>query len=456
MPSPHRVAAVLILLVAAACTPVGEPEATTTIPPATSLPAVETTSPSTTAPSPPPCMTETPHARPGDRFAFFSLCEADPTGLPYPVYRPEEYDLSLWQTVERLVAGTTQEERAFGLGTGFDGVPERDRIEVQVDVDDRGVATVAFLLDGKAWSPVAAATSDAAIRFLGPLYATVFTRREVTVLDSPAVCWGATECDGTITREHWQGSMFVDDGVLFHRGCTLLAAREGLACTVDDVPTRTRAVVVNVASDDVLNVRSGAGVAYFQVATLPPGVPVEVLDASDVASDGGLWRLVRSSGGVVGWVNAFYLDLDRTPEEALVDLFVAFAKNPVDATFAALPLADEVGLGLGDTIVRAVEAAALRRPSVWRVDLEGFRARSGSISVLDVLGRADDFTVTVGSHPHCASAALAAPTGYEDMTRIGVQPVQGLAGDCLSWFSVDFFVDDTGNVAAITLDLWEP
>jgi len=27
---------------------------------------------------------------------------------------------------------------------------------------------------------------------------------------------------------------------------------------------------------------------------------------------------------------------------------------------------------------------------------------------------------------------------------------------CLDWFTIDFFVDNDGMVAAITLDLWEP
>jgi uncharacterized protein YraI len=64
--------------------------------------------------------------------------------------------------------------------------------------------------------------------------------------------------------------------------------------------------VVNVASDDVLNVRAGAGVAHSIVGTIPPhGMGVEVTGAGEQV-DSSLWAPVEYRG-ITGWVNSNYL-----------------------------------------------------------------------------------------------------------------------------------------------------
>jgi uncharacterized protein YraI len=64
--------------------------------------------------------------------------------------------------------------------------------------------------------------------------------------------------------------------------------------------------VVNVASDDVLNVRANAGVAHPIVGTIPPhGMGVEVSGAGEQV-DGSLWVPVEYRG-ITGWVNSNYL-----------------------------------------------------------------------------------------------------------------------------------------------------
>jgi hypothetical protein len=42
------------------------------------------------------------------------------------------------------------------------------------------------------------------------------------------------------------------------------------------------------------------------------------------------------------------------------------------------------------------------------------------------------------------------------MRRVSVQPAAGSIDSCLDWFTVDLFVTRSGEVAAVTLDLWEP
>ncbi|MDH3499992.1 MAG: hypothetical protein OEM97_07710, partial [Acidimicrobiia bacterium] len=56
-------------------------------------------------------------------------------------------------------------------------------------------------------------------------------------------------------------------------------------------PTRP-AVVVNVAADDTLNVRSGPGAGHFRVSELAPGAAVAVTEEAAVAADGGIWHLI--------------------------------------------------------------------------------------------------------------------------------------------------------------------
>ncbi len=90
------------------------------------------------------------------------------------------------------------------------------------------------------------------------------------------------------------------------------------------------------------------------------------------------------------------------------------------------------------------------------LDIEHFRARVGPFSSLEALASLHDYTVTVGPHPHCASPPQAAPDGYGNHTRIGLQPVLDDDASCLDWYTVDLFVSSTGAVEAITFDTWEP
>lgn len=465
----------LLLLLVTACTarttadPVSsDPTFVGPAPPTTGAPvttaATGTLPPtSTTAPLAAPSCLDGP--LPGLELAsvaFFAGCESELAS--YPVERKGSSNIGLSQSLVLLVEGTTAEERAHGLSTGFDWVAEADQIEVVASVDQAGLATVDFLIDGERWNPgTLAGTSGQLSRFIDPVEATVFAYPDVTALDRSTMCWGELGCTVVTTRESWQGGLFVNSGILFHRGCDLAAAiaeswdddHGPMPCTVDAVPVDAAAVVSGVAADDTLNMRAGVGVEYRVVAELAPGSAVEVLDASDVASDGGLWRLVRAGDREAGWVNAAYLDIERTAAEAMVDAFVAYARTGVEDDLTALRLQNVVGLGLGPTVLGTFTVDELRNPTSWRLDLNLFRARSGEVSLLDVLAELDDYDVTVGPHDNCNAPAVPPPDGLERAIRISVQPVLDRDSSCHAWYTVDFFVD-SGEVAAITLDMWEP
>ncbi|MDH3731613.1 MAG: SH3 domain-containing protein [Acidimicrobiia bacterium] len=436
---------------------------TTTEPPATTSttePAVTTT----VAGAQTRCIDGAPAPTIEQTLAFFAVCE-DPISPPYPVYRTADSQ-TLQQRLEALVSGTTDMEQARGLFTGFNGVAQevRDSIAVTLDVDSEGVATVDFLIDGERWDPGQLASASAQLfSFLDPLEATVFSDPTITGLSRSTLCWGEMGCDDSISsRATWAGALFVNYGVSPICGLDEFYGST-LGCRITENDPSFAATVVNVAADDTLNMRSGPGTEYFKVDELAPGTEVAALhDQAAVAADGGVWRVVLAldGQGSLGWVNAAYLVpsdtlLARTPEEALVDAFVAFAKDPNDATFAALPLGADVELGLGETLYRTTPAASLSNPGAWTIDQEGFRAYVGPFSAFDLLSRLGPYEVIVGPHNHCASPPLPAPTGYDGFTRISVQRL-GEQSSCLQWSTVDFFITTDGAVEAITMDLWEP
>jgi hypothetical protein len=79
--------------------------------------------------------------------------------------------------------------------------------------------------------------------------------------------------------------------------------------TPTDTPTApmdTIYTVVNVASDDVLNVRAGPGVGNVIVGSIPPyGMDIQVVGAGEEI-DSAVWVPIRYQD-VAGWVNSNYL-----------------------------------------------------------------------------------------------------------------------------------------------------
>lgn len=140
----------------------------------------------------------------------------------------------------------------------------------------------------------------------------------------------------------------------------------------------------------------------------------------------------------------------------LVDAFVGFAKDPGTQTFSGLPLADSVSLGLGPQIVRSVAGESLKDPGAWAIDVAEYRAYTGPFSPLELLRSFDDYIVQVGEHSHCAGPPQPPPNGLDDHRRVSVQPPAESIDSCLMWATVDFFVGQSGQVEAITMDLWEP
>ena len=145
-------------------------------------------------------------------------------------------------------------------------------------------------------------------------------------------------------------------------------------------------------------------------------------------------------------------------EKEIAERLMAFAAAPRGDTFAALPLAGEVLLGLGPELTAGGPrpAGRLADPAAWRLDPDAghFRGYAGPFSAIDILADAADVVVSGGPHSHCASPPKPAPDEAVSLRRISIQPAD--VESCIQWFTVDLFLTDSGMIAAITLDLWEP
>jgi hypothetical protein len=140
----------------------------------------------------------------------------------------------------------------------------------------------------------------------------------------------------------------------------------------------------------------------------------------------------------------------------LAHQFVGFAEDPRPATAERVPFADEVHLGLGPRLHSTVPVARIATAESWILEPRQFRGWTPPFSALATVADAGELDVTIGPHPHCAAPPQPAPRSVARMRRVSVQPAAGSIDSCLDWFTVDLFVTRSGEVAAVTLDLWEP
>ncbi len=187
-------------------------------------------------------------------------------------------------------------------------------------------------------------------------------------------------------------------------------------------------VVPNIEGLDLELERSG-GVAWTQSRVEIAGF----FDGTRFLADGGSPDVVPSADDLV-----------------LTEAFWGFATT--GDGFEQIPFAGEVALGLGDRIYRTVPADALTKPEAWVIDEEEFRAYSGPFTALGL--DAQRYATTVGAHPRCAGPPVPAPEGLTDLRRVSMQTAE--ATSCLEWWTIDFFVDQNGEVVAVTLDLYGP
>jgi hypothetical protein len=122
-----------------------------------------------------------------------------------------------------------------------------------------------------------------------------------------------------------------------------------------------------------------------------------------------------------------------------------------EAGLPPVPFADTVTISLGVDHVAALLDPTT--PGAWIIDVDEWNGYAGPFDVLGPLRAEAGMTVTlVGPQPHCAAPPLDAP--WTSARRLSIQPT-GVTS-CLEWYAVDVFVDSSGAVTHVMLDLWEP
>lgn len=206
------------------------------------------------------------------------------------------------------------------------------------------------------------------------------------------------------------------------------------------------------------------------VEVIDPGPPSIVRDAGSVVPERreeGLSRvagfekvsLAMSATSIAWWTPGGLTTLSRpdalsTGDRDMLGALEDFARDPGPETFALLPFADDVALGLGPDIDRIVSYELLAEPSTWSIDRpDGYAEFSGPFSALERVASSDARDGIVGPHAHCAGPPQAAPDGFEDARRVSLQRTD--ATSCIDWWSVDLFLLD-GSIVAVTLSLFGP
>ncbi len=209
------------------------------------------------------------------------------------------------------------------------------------------------------------------------------------------------------------------------------------------------------------------GCTQGQSTPAEPGVPLAETEVSSSPASGPAQRPPKTDAAAAG--------SETRPRRTRADVdlvrkFVRFSLRPQERPFRRFSTSVELGLGEELVAVRAAEQLHSDRGWMLGTDDTIFRGAAGPFSPVETVRQhlefarsegvraSDAYTVTVGPHRRCASPPAPPPESVRHLRRVALVPsaetIKGVG--CLRWFSVDFFVDDVGEVRAITLDLWEP
>lgn len=148
--------------------------------------------------------------------------------------------------------------------------------------------------------------------------------------------------------------------------------------------------VVGVAFDDSLNVRSGPGVEYGVVATLPPTANSIGVTGRALLFPSSLWYEIDTDGAI-GWVNALYIAFLGATDDATSEVVAVHGSIPAADTMLALgAVVSEYSTGddAGGRIVLTV-APSVGSPGEITYDVVGLTDDAISGYRLHVFGQQD-------------------------------------------------------------------
>lgn len=140
-------------------------------------------------------------------------------------------------------------------------------------------------------------------------------------------------------------------------------------------------------------------------------------------------------------------------DDALAFAFADFAAGG-ESSFADLPLADEVALGLGSRIYSIESGPDLANRQLWSVNAAVFEDFEGPFNLLDLAPAPSRFTI--GAHDRCASSIpRPAPAELARHRRIAILPAEDSIDSCLAWTAIELFVDE-GQIVGVVGDAFGP
>lgn len=221
--------------------------------------------------------------------------------------------------------------------------------------------------------------------------------------------------------------------------------------SVREIPSGYVAVPVRSAASRTWPYEADAGLDVRQVSVYREGVSPGVLLSSDPPLGSIVPRGTRVRLTVAGPGEPL-----SGPDAPLARKLHAFAAAPGAETLRAIPLSDQVAIGLGGDVVQTLTAEQLQDPSAWVIHRPYFAGHVGPFNALEQLRRNPDlWSITEGKYQFCPSARTPpALPGYEQYRRLAIEPSD--ITSCVEWWAVDVYLDESGSIEAVSLNLVEP
>lgn len=206
-------------------------------------------------------------------------------------------------------------------------------------------------------------------------------------------------------------------------------------------PSATRALVARGLAPDVLHRFVACNPAGYVVDQVPgPGASVPAEGAVRLVVTDPTSEQLTCPEGVA-------LDRDR----ALVDLVEAFGRGVAGARPPTAPTL-RIGL-LGAEPVVHLAGRTGQEVDRWRVPGGDPAAVRPVLAELVLSGGA--YRVDLGPHPRCVGPDRAPAPVFVGLRQVAVTPLDP-PESCLDWWAVDLFVDETGRIHGVNLDLGVP
>lgn len=138
---------------------------------------------------------------------------------------------------------------------------------------------------------------------------------------------------------------------------------------------------------------------------------------------------------------------------AQADAFAAMARSLTQRSVDAVRFANPLRLALGGQQLNVLPSHDLAREQSWQVNIDGYAARSGQASILELIRSRPPADIEVHLE---RGAGCHAPDRLPSVAHDRVMSIQPIGIEsCLDWFAIDLYVTD-GLIALVDLRLYEP